>query len=56
MLYAACAALIFVLSLAVPHVAKAHRLARLHQAQQKWAETMENQNLCNHLLVAGNFE
>ena len=38
MLYAmlaACATLILVL--AVPHAAKAHRLARLFRAQQKWA-------------------
>ena len=44
MLYAmlaACAVLIFVLALAVPHAAKAHRLARLFQAQQVWAELMD---------------
>ena len=37
MLYAmlaACATLIFVLTLAVPHVAKAHRRARLFRAQR----------------------
>ena len=42
MLYAmlaACATLILVL--AVPHVAKANRLARLFRAQQKWAEMMD---------------
>ena len=41
MLYAmlaACATLIFVLVLAVPHAAEARRLARLFRAQQKWAE------------------
>ena len=27
--------------LAVPHAAKAHRLARLFRAQQKWAELMD---------------
>ena len=37
----ACAALIFVLVLAVPHTAKAHRLARLLRAQEEWAETMD---------------
>ena len=44
MLYAmlvTCAALIFALVLAVPHAAKAHRLARLFRAQQKWAERMD---------------
>ena len=44
MLYAmlsACATLIFVLALAVPHAAKAHRLARLFRAQQKWAEMID---------------
>ena len=44
MLYAilaACATLIFVLVLAVPHAAKARRLARLFRAQQKWAEMMD---------------
>ncbi len=44
MLYAmlaACATLIFVLALAVPHTAKAHRLARLFRAQEKWAEMMD---------------
>ncbi len=38
MLYAmlaACAALIFVLALAVPHAAEARRLARLFRAQQR---------------------
>ena len=38
MLYAmlaACATLIFDLALAVPHAAKAHRLARLFRAQQE---------------------
>ena len=39
---AACAALIFVLVLAVPHAAKTHRLAHLFfRAQQKWAELMD---------------
>jgi hypothetical protein len=38
---AAWATLIFVLALAVPHAAKAHRLARLFRAQQKWAEMMD---------------
>jgi hypothetical protein len=38
---AACAALIFVLVLAVPHAAKTHRLAHLFRAQQKWAEMMD---------------
>jgi hypothetical protein len=42
MLYATCAALIFVLVLAV--AAKTHRLARLFRAQQKWAELMNRQN------------
>ena len=37
----ACAALIFVLTLAVPHVAKAHRRARLFRAQQRWAKMMD---------------
>jgi hypothetical protein len=37
-LLAACAILIFVLVLAVPHAAEARRLARLFRAQQKWAE------------------
>ncbi len=44
MLYAmlaACATLIFVLVLAVPHAAKAHRLACLFRAQQEWAEMMD---------------
>ena len=44
MLYAmlaACATLIFVLVLAVPHAAKAHRLTRLFRAQQEWAELMD---------------
>ena len=44
MLYAmlaACATLIFILVLAVPHAAKAHRLARLFRSQQKWAEMMD---------------
>ena len=46
MLYAmlaACATLIFVLALAVPHAAEARRLARLFRAQQKWAEMTERQ-------------
>jgi hypothetical protein len=38
---AACAVLIFDLALAVPHAAKAHRLARLFRAQQVWAEQMD---------------
>jgi len=38
---AACAALTFVLILAVPHAAKAHRLARLFRAQEEWAEMMD---------------
>jgi hypothetical protein len=42
MLYAACAALIFVLVPAVPHAAKTDRLAHLFPAQQKWADVMEN--------------
>jgi dihydrodipicolinate synthase/N-acetylneuraminate lyase len=57
MLYAmlaASAALIFVLVLAVP--ARTHRMARLFRAQQKWAETMENQNPCNHLSDATIFQ
>ena len=44
MLYAmlaACAILVFVLALAVPHAAKAHRRARLFRAQQKWAKLMD---------------
>ena len=44
MLYAmlaACAALIFVLVLAVPHTAKAQRWARLFRAQQEWAEMVD---------------
>ncbi len=44
MLYAmlaACATLIFVLALAVPHATKAHRLARPFRAQEKWAEMMD---------------
>ena len=44
MLYAmlaACAALIFVLVLAVPHAAKAHHRARLFRAQQEGAELMD---------------
>ena len=40
-MFAACAALIFVLVLAVPHAAKTHRLAHLFRAQQKWAELMD---------------
>jgi len=40
-LLAACATLIFVLALAVPHTAKAHRLARLFRAQQERAEMMD---------------
>ena len=35
----ACAILIFVL--AVPHAAKARRLARLFRAQEEWAEMMD---------------
>ena len=42
MLYAACAALIFVLVLAVP--AKIHRLARLFRAQEVWAELMDRES------------
>ncbi len=38
---AACATLIFVLALAVPHAAEARRLARLFRAQQKWAKLMD---------------
>ncbi len=38
---AACATLIFVLVLAVPHAAEARRLARLFQSQQAWAELMD---------------
>ena len=38
---AACATLIFVLALAVPHAAKARRLARLFRAQREWAELMD---------------
>jgi uncharacterized protein (DUF1778 family) len=44
MLYAmlaACATLIFVLALAVPHAVEAHRRARLFRAQQEWAELMD---------------
>ena len=44
MLYAmlaACATLIFVLVLDVPHAIEAHRLARLFRAQEEWAETMD---------------
>ena len=44
MLYArfvACATLIFVLVLAVPHAARAHRRARHFRAQQEWAELMD---------------
>jgi uncharacterized membrane protein YcjF (UPF0283 family) len=44
MLYAmlvTCAALIFVLALAVPHAAEVRRLARLFRAQQEWAELMD---------------
>jgi len=44
MLYAmlaACATLIIVLTLAVPHAVKAHRLTRLFRAQQVWAEMMD---------------
>jgi hypothetical protein len=44
MLYAmlaACAVLVFVLALAVPHAARAHRLARLFRAQEEWAEMMD---------------
>jgi hypothetical protein len=36
---AACAILIFVL--AVPHAAKARRLARLFRAQEEWAREMD---------------
>ena len=38
---AACATLIFVLVLAVPHAAEARRLARLFRAQREWAELMD---------------
>jgi hypothetical protein len=38
---AACATLIFILVLAVPHAAKAHRRARFFRAQQKWAKLMD---------------
>jgi len=44
MLYAmlaACATLIFVLALAVPHSVKAHHRARLFRAQEEWAEMMD---------------
>ena len=44
MLYAmlaACAILVFVLALAVPHAARAHRQARLFRAQEEWAEMMD---------------
>ena len=44
MLYAmlaACAVLIFVLALAVPHAAKAHCLARRFRARQVWVELMD---------------
>jgi len=44
MLYAmlaACAILVFVLALAVPHAARAHRRARLFRAQEEWAEMMD---------------
>jgi len=44
MLYAmlvACATLVLILVLAVPHAAKSHRLARLFRAQEKWAEMMD---------------
>ena len=57
MLYAmlaACAALIFVLVLAVPHAAKAHRLTRLFRAQEKWARPMdrhEETELYPHLII-----
>ena len=37
----ACATLILVLALAVPHAVKAHRLARLFRAQREWAELMD---------------
>jgi hypothetical protein len=38
---AACATLIIILALAVPHAVKAHRLARLFRAQEKWARLMD---------------
>jgi hypothetical protein len=38
---AACATLIFVLALAVPHATAARRLARFFRAQEKWAEMMD---------------
>jgi hypothetical protein len=38
---AACATLIIILALAVPHAVKAHRLTRLFRAQEEWAEMME---------------
>jgi len=38
---AACATLIFILALAVPHAVKAHHRARLFRAQEKWAEMMD---------------
>jgi hypothetical protein len=44
MLYAmlvAWATLIFTLASDVTHAAKAHHLARLFRAQQKWAELMD---------------
>ncbi|MGO9275220.1 MAG: hypothetical protein ACLQOO_34130 [Terriglobia bacterium] len=37
----ACAVLIFVLALAVPHAAEARHRARLFRAQQEWAEMMD---------------
>jgi len=40
-IFSACATLIFVLALAVPHSVKAHRWARLFRAQEKWAEMMD---------------
>jgi hypothetical protein len=42
---AACATLIFVLVLAVPHATKAHRLTPLFRSQQKWAEMMDRHDL-----------
>ncbi len=45
MLYAICVAcatlFLLILVLAAPRAAKAHRWARLFQAQQEWAESMD---------------
>ena len=43
---ATCAALIFILALAIPHAAETRRLrlARLLQAQEEWAEMMDRNN------------